>query len=38
MSHVIARARIEPAVIGELLVAASGSNRNNNARLPQAGD
>ncbi len=39
MPHVIARARIASAAInGRALVVASGNNRNNNARLPQAGD
>lgn len=38
MFHVIARARIAAAVTGGAPVAAPDDNRNNNARLPQAGD
>ncbi len=39
MPRLIARARIALAVIdGRALVAAPDDNRNNNARLPQAGD
>lgn len=38
MPHVIASARITLAVTGGASVAAPDDNRNNNARLQQAGD
>jgi len=38
MPCAIAHARIDPAVASRVPLAVPADNRNNNARLPQAGD